>query len=120
MRVPAAAVVTLALVGAVAAPAHADKAPTASQRAAIARSAKTPARCLIIRVSTVSGHWGSYRFDADRYDSCRKYAADGIAIVRRSDGRWRQRYAGSDCMTPPRRTVPTSVWRDLSKDFCER
>ncbi|MEV4419155.1 hypothetical protein AB0L40_04170 [Patulibacter sp. NPDC049589] len=41
-----------------------------------------------------------------------------IAIVRRSGTTWRQRYAGSDCKTPARKSMPRRVWRDLSADFC--
>lgn len=120
MRAPLASVLALALLASAAAPAGADEAPSAKERAAIARSAKTPARCLVIRVSSVSGRYGSYRYDRTAGGSCTRYAADGIAIVRRSGTRWPQRYAGSDCRTPPRRTVPPAVWRDLSRTFCER
>jgi hypothetical protein len=120
MRARAVPITALAVLAAAAPTAAADKAPTASQRAAIARGADTPARCLIIRVSTVSSGWGSYRFDADRYSSCKRYAADGIAIVRRSGTTWRQRYAGSDCRTPATKYMPRRVWRDLSADFCGR
>lgn len=120
MRLPAVLLSAVA-VAAVGAPnADADRAPSTAQRAAIARVSGAPTRCLIIRVSSVSSAWGSYRFNAARYTACKKYAADGIAIVRLSGGRWHDRYAGSDCKNPTTRLVPRKVWRDLSRDFCER
>ncbi|WP_026910995.1 hypothetical protein [Patulibacter minatonensis] len=120
MRAPATSLATVALALVAVAPASADKAPSSSQRAAIAASAGIPARCLIIRISSRSSHYGSLRFDQSKYSSCKRHASDGIAIVRRTNGRWRQRYAGSDCMTPPSRDVPTKVWKDLSRTFCGR
>ena len=93
----------------------ADRAPTATERAAVAQALKTPRRCLRIRVATVERGWASARFRNPAESGrarCLPYAADGVAVFRRRDDVWRQRFAGSSwaCPIP---TVPEAVRRDL-------
>ena len=91
---------------------EARRKPTSKERAAIARAMDRPARCLFIRVSTVSRRWASVRL-RNRKRSCARYAADGVGVFRkRKDGRWRFVTAGSafDCPVP---NVPRRVQRDL-------
>lgn len=118
MRAPAVSLVALALALSVTAPAVADKAPSASQRESLANEFSAPARCLTLRVSTANGSYASGRFNFKSGKSCQRYGSDGITIFRRSGGGWEQRYAGSDCMKPSTKRVPSKVWRDLSRSFC--
>jgi hypothetical protein len=91
--------------------AQADRAPSKRERAAIAGSADVPKRCLRIRISTVNRRYASvYIRNARR--SCRRWAADGVAVYKRGRARWRFVVAGSafECPVPK---VPRRVVRDL-------
>ena len=90
----------------------ADRAPTKQERAGIAKKVGVPARCLRIRVSTVNTRWASTHVRNARR-SCRRWAADGIAVFKRTKaGGWRFVTAGSafDCPVPK---VPPRVVEDL-------
>lgn len=91
---------------------------TRSEQRAIAG---TDARCLQIYISTIDRRYGSTEFDARSYAKnahCRKIASDGITIVRRRDGRWRDVGAMSDCPHAIR-GVPGRIYRELTRRFCE-
>jgi hypothetical protein len=101
--------------------ANASKAPTRTQRQQIAAFAKAPASCLKIRIASSTNRYGSVTFNGAKYSTanCARYATNGITIVRRSNGKWRQRWAGSDCTDGrPRGRVPVEVWRDLTRSYC--
>ncbi|MCK9249112.1 MAG: hypothetical protein M0P31_09065 [Solirubrobacteraceae bacterium] len=119
MRRALALLLPLVLMLGVAPPASADRAPTKTERARVSTAWSIPARCLVIRVSTVSKRYVSARFNHARYRSCKRYASDGIAILRLSGRRdARALYAGSDCRAPSARVVPRRVWRDLTRRYC--
>lgn len=106
--VPLAVVVGLAVSGA---SAEADRGPTKRERAGVAKAVGAPARCVRVRVSTVNRRYASALIRNGRR-SCRRWAADGVAVFRRGDGRWRFVTAGSafECPVPK---VPRRVARDL-------
>ena len=102
----------------VAAPAvaSADRAASPSERAAVAKAIRAPARCAQVRISTIKGR---YRYAAvtlhSRRADCRNHVADGVAVFKRrltSGARWRFVTAGSafDCPVPH---VPKRVVADL-------
>ena len=104
-----AALAALALLPAVA---LADRPPTSHERAGLSNKVGVPGRCLAIRVSTVNPRWAKTRIRLAR-KSCRRWAADGIAVFkRRTGGGWRFVTAGSafDCPVPK---VPPRVVEDL-------
>jgi hypothetical protein len=104
---------TLLLAGAlVPALAQADRAPTKREKAAIARAADVPKRCLRVRVSTVNRRWASaYRRNAR--EGCERWQADGVAVFkRRKTGGWKFVVAGSSFECPVPR-VPPAVVKDL-------
>jgi hypothetical protein len=102
--------VLLALAGAPSI-AQADRAPTERERAGIAKAMGVPKRCLRIRVSTVNKRWSATSIRNARR-RCARWAADGMALFRKRNGRWRFVTAGSafDCPVPD---VPRRVQRDL-------
>ena len=77
-----------------------------------------PLRCTRVYVSTVDSTWGSESFLGGR--SCLRWAANGIAIVRRVAGRWGFVTSGSAFLRCPIRaanghgTVPNRVAKDLT------
>lgn len=103
------AVLLLALVPA--APAAADRPATKRERAQVAKAIGVPERCARVRVSTVSRRWSAARMRV-RKASCRRYAADGVAVFRKRRSGWRFVTAGSsfDCPVPD---VPRRIARDL-------
>ena len=105
--------ILLALIAIAAIPttAHADRAPTKRERAAIAKAFCVPKRCLRIRVSTVNERWSRETIRNEK-QSCSRWAADGVAVFKKRNGRWRFVTAGSsfDCPVPK---VPRRVARDL-------
>ena len=82
-----------------------------AERAAIAKVMQVPARCATVYVSTVNRRWASFRFNF-RGEACLPYASDGVAVLRKRHGRWRQVTAGSafEC---PVRNVPPRIVKDL-------
>lgn len=103
-------VLTTALV--LPAAAAADRAPTKSERAGIAKAADVPARCLKTRVSTVNDDYASIHIRNQRR-GCKAYQADGVAVFkRRKTGGWKFVTAGSafSCPVPH---VPKAVAKDL-------
>jgi hypothetical protein len=102
----------LVLGGLAVSPATASRTPKATEKAALAQAMKTPRRCLKIRVATVRRGWASVRLHSPLPDSCMKYAADGVSVMRRRDDVWRQRFAGSSWSCPIPR-VPEDIRKDL-------
>lgn len=100
-----------ALLLAVPAAAHADRAPTEREHAAVAKSVGIPKRCVKVRISTVDERWARASV-RNRKASCADHAADGVALFKRRRGAWRFVTAGSsfDCPVPD---VPRRIARDL-------
>jgi hypothetical protein len=101
--------------------AQADRKPTDKERRGVAKSVGVPETCLRIRVSTVPDvrkfATSSYRISAPR--KCDFYAADGVIIFKRVEGRWRFADAGSSFFcTDLYKRVPQTVVEDLDI-FCE-
>jgi hypothetical protein len=105
-----------ALLLAVPAIAHADRAPTKREHRAVAKAVGVPKRCMAVRISTVDERWATARVRNARA-SCAEHAADGLAVFKRRRGAWRFVTAGSsfDCPVPD---VPRRIARDL-KIRCE-
>ena len=112
-RLVTAAIAALLLVPAVA---HADRAPTKREHAAVSKAVGVPKRCMRVRISTVDEHWARANV-RNRKASCADHAADGLAVFQRRHGAWRFVTAGSsfDCPVPD---VPRRIARDL-KIPCE-
>ena len=102
-----------AAIAAIPAVASADRAPTSSERAAVARAIPAPARCAQVRISSVEGQYRYARVTLhSRRADCRNHVADGVAVFKRrvtSGAHWRFVTAGSafDCPVPhgPKRVV---------------
>ena len=108
------AVVTVAFVALLVGSADARRPATKSEKRAISKTFNAPPKCAKIFVSTVDQHWASYQFNAKKIDvsPCDQVAADGIAILRKREGRWKFVTAGSafDCPVPD---TPRKVAKDL-------
>ena len=104
-------VASAALLLAVPVAAHADRAPTKREHAAVSKAVGVPKRCMRVRISTVNERWASASV-RNRKASCADHAADGVAIFKRRSGAWRFVTAGSsfDCPVPD---VPRKIARDL-------
>jgi hypothetical protein len=91
--------------------AQADRPPTKRERVDIAKAIGVPKRCLHTRISTVNERWSRTSI-RNRKASCADHAADGIAVFKRRDGRWKFVTAGSsfDCPVPD---VPRRIAKDL-------
>jgi hypothetical protein len=91
--------------------AQADRPPTKRERADIAKAIGIPKRCLRTRISTVDERW-SRTSVRNLKPSCADHAADGVAVFRRREGKWRFVTAGSsfDCPVPD---VPRKIAKDL-------
>ena len=94
-------------------PAGASRPPTSAERAAL--SVKFPARCLLIRVSTVDPSWAGTKLTAHPQGYCEAhgYVFDGGSFLRRSGTSWRLVLSASDAQGACAR-IPTAVLRDLS------
>jgi hypothetical protein len=105
-----------ALLISVPAVAHADRAPTEREHAAVSKAVGVPKRCMRVRISTVDEHWARANVH-NRKASCADHAADGLAVFQRRRGVWRFVTAGSSfhCPVPD---VPRRIARDL-KIPCE-
>ena len=114
MRQLTALLLALATCLAVATSADARRKATAKEKRQIAQIFNAPPKCSKVYISTVNERWGSYQFDHRKIDvePCDQVAADGIAIVRKRNGRWRFVTAGSsfECPVPD---VPRRVAKDL-------
>ena len=108
----AVAIVACAVAAATASTAAAARKPTAAERKALAHAVHAPAHCLRIRVATVRRGWASVRARMPPSASCQGHVGDGVVVLRRRDGVWRQRFAGSAwaCPIPG---VPEAVRKDL-------
>lgn len=119
MRKPLALLTLVATLVPVAA-ADARRKATKSEKRAIARVFNAPPKCAKVFISTVDRRWASYQFNAKKIDvsPCEQAAADGIAVLRKRNGRWRFVTAGSsfECPVPD---VPKRIARDL-RVRCER
>jgi hypothetical protein len=103
--------VTVALLLALPAGAHADRPPTKRERVDVAKAIGVPKRCLRTRISTVDERWSRTTIRNGKA-SCQKHGADGVAVFKRRGGKWRFVTAGSsfDCPVPD---VPRRVANDL-------
>jgi hypothetical protein len=100
------------------APALASRAATRSERIAIAEVMHLPAGCAVVRVSTERRGWAGF-YGARTTRGCSRWASNGVTVLRRRQGRWRQVIAGSDLVCPIRR-VPKAVAWDLDACWGER
>jgi hypothetical protein len=117
MPIPRLAPVALAaLLLAVPAVAHADRAATKREQAAVSKAIGIPKQCVRVRVSTVDERWARASVRNKRA-ACADHVADGVAVFKRSHGAWKFVTAGSsfDCPVPD---VPRKIARDL-KIPCE-
>lgn len=90
----------------------ARRAPTRTERAAIAATIGVPARCVTIWVATKGpGRYASL-WRREHATRCSAFAGDGVVVLRRRDGVWRSVFenAGYDC---PVDGIPLAVQRDL-------
>jgi len=102
--------------------ASADRVATKTEKARIVRGGGTPARCLIIRTSTVDSRFSSVRFRAAAYKRCKKYAANGIEIHKKVGKRYRSIGGMSDCQPGNRKYFPgvsKAVYDDLTGAYCD-
>jgi hypothetical protein len=108
-----------AAIAAIPAVASASRAPTSTERAAVARAIPAPARCAQVRISSVEGKYRYARVTLNsRRADCRNHVADGVAVFKRrvsSAARWHFVTAGSafSCPVPH---VPKRVVADLKID----
>jgi hypothetical protein len=94
--------------------AEARRKPTTAERAAIAARFHAPPKCATVWISTVDHHWATYHFDDAKYKDpdCQPVAADGVAILHFTKGRWRTVTAGSSFTCPVPKT-PAKIVKDL-------
>ena len=109
--VPAALVIALLA----AAPASADRKPTAKEKAQIASVVHLPVVCAKVRVSTVTkkAKWGSVEFHRGG-SQCDPLASNGVTIAKKTQGRWRFVTAGSSfSCSELNEEVPEAIYKDL-------
>lgn len=94
------------------------RAATEAERKAIARAMATPPRCLKIYVSMINRRYASAQFNQKRYRTCRRYASNGIGILREKESRWRYISGMSDCTPNGMKGVPDRVYRELTRAYC--
>lgn len=111
-RIPAVALAALACGGVLPVQAAALRKPTPLERATIAQAVRIPSRCLQIRVATVRPGWATAALGGEQLRSCDRYQANGVVVLRRRDGIWLRRFAGSSWSCPIA-GVPEAVRRDL-------
>ena len=105
----------LAIALVAAAPASADRKPTAKEKAQIASVVHLPVVCAKVRVSTVTSKpkWGSVEFRQGG-PQCAPLASNGVTIAKKTKGRWRFVTAGSSfSCSELNETVPTAIYKDL-------
>jgi hypothetical protein len=92
---------------------------TGSTKTAIVRTVPTalptPQRCLVVYVTTEDGgDWATMSFNNAMLHSCIRWAADGVAIAHRVNGRWRYVASGSADIPCGRLGIPVAVRKDLT------
>ena len=94
--------------------ADARRKATKSEKRKIAGEMGIPPKCAIVHVSTVNEKWASLKYNHRKIDvePCDEYAADGLAILRKSRGNWFFVTAGSSFECPIDE-VPPKVQKDL-------
>jgi hypothetical protein len=95
--------------------AHADRKPTAKEKAQIASVVHLPVVCARVRVSTVTPKpkWGSVSWRRGGAQ-CDPRASDGVTVVKKKRGRWRFVTAGSSFgCSELYNVVPERVAKDL-------
>jgi hypothetical protein len=112
-----AAVIALAVL--VPAVAVARRLATGTTRTAIERVAVPgfdgPQRCLIVAVTTKDGgNWATVGFNGADYRSCASWGLNGVYILHRARGRWRNVTSGSALIPCGRFGIPVAVRRDLA------
>jgi hypothetical protein len=94
---------------------HADRKPTAKEKAQIASVVHLPVSCARVRVSTITKKpkWGSVSFRAGP-TTCEPFASDGVTVAKKSSGRWHFVTAGSSFgCSELYAQVPEPVAKDL-------
>jgi len=91
---------------------------TGSTKTAIVRTVPTalptPQRCLVVYVTTKDGgNWATMGFNNAMQHSCIHWAANGVAIAHRVNGRWQYVASGSADIPCGRLDVPVAVRLDL-------
>lgn len=82
-----------------------------SEPAVIARAAglgSVPSRCLGV---AVDGNYAGVTFNNHAAQSCQQYAANGITVLQRESGEWREVWAGSEGYPP----IPRASFNQLYK-----
>lgn len=110
---------TLTMMFVVPAVAVARRIVTGNTKTAIVRlvptALPTPQRCLVVYVTTKDGgNWATVGFNKAMLHSCIRWAADGVAIAHRVDGRWRYVASGSADIPCGRLGIPVAVRNDLT------
>ena len=116
LAIAALVIVACAAWGAAVPGALASRAPTAAEKAAIAKSFSTKPKCLSVRVSTVDTTYAWSQFKLRRPpQGCSP--ADGIAVLKRRGKKWKPVFEGSSftCSEIP---VPNAVKMDLKVRGC--
>lgn len=89
--------------------ADARRAPTKSEKAAIATAMDRPAKCQRVFISTVNHSYASWQFRDAK--GCARYGSNGLDILKRINGQWKDLGGSSD--GTPVRGVPSAVYKDL-------
>jgi hypothetical protein len=95
--------------------AHADRKPTAKEKAQIASVVHLPVICARVRVSTVTKKpkWGSVSWRRGGAQ-CDPLASNGVTVVKKTNGRWRFITAGSSfTCSELYQQVPKPIAKDL-------
>jgi hypothetical protein len=116
-----------AVIGAYPALALAHKAPSQSQRTALAQAfgryvhASVPAHCLRYEISTANRAWADVEFNGVTHGklvaSCAKFASNGEVIFHFKGGRWRWVTAGSSFVNPNGTCGVPGVPKPVVADF---
>jgi hypothetical protein len=100
-------------------PALAERAPTSTEAAGIARAFHAPASCLTIRISTVDPVFAHADWRSPLPARCDRYALDGaVTLLRRHGATWTILFSASGgfhCSDVP---APAAVKRDLHFPGC--
>jgi hypothetical protein len=94
---------------------HADRKPTAKERAQVARVIHLEPKCAAVRISTVTKkpRWATASW-RDAGQECSPFASNGVTVGKKSHGRWRFVTAGSSFDCPDLYAkVPQAIAQDL-------
>ncbi len=94
---------------------HADRKPTAKERAQVARVIHLEPKCAAVRISTVAKkpRWATASW-RDAGQECSPFASNGVTVAKKSHGRWRFVTAGSSFDCPGLYAkVPQAIAQDL-------